>query len=134
MKADQIIPVLRIFDYQKALEFYRDWLGFEVIWEHHFAENTPVYMEIKKENIIFHLSEHHGDGTPGSRIFIWGEGIVGYYKKLTEKPYKYNNPALEKAFYDAVCFQVYDPFGNVIIFNEKYDEIEHKDLEFYSIH
>ena len=59
MKADRIIPILRIFDYQKTKEFYIDWLGFEIIWEHYFDKNTPVYMEVKRENIIFHLSEHH---------------------------------------------------------------------------
>ncbi|MEI3789480.1 MULTISPECIES: glyoxalase superfamily protein [unclassified Chryseobacterium] len=29
MKATRIIPILRIFDYQKAVEFYVDWLGFK---------------------------------------------------------------------------------------------------------
>jgi len=29
MKAEKVIPVLRIFDYNKAIEFYIDWLGFK---------------------------------------------------------------------------------------------------------
>ncbi|SHM07935.1 hypothetical protein SAMN05444407_10970 [Chryseobacterium contaminans] len=70
MKAEQTIPILRIFDYQKMLEFYIDWLGFEIVWEHRFEENMPAYLEVKKGNIILHLSEHHGDASPGSRIFI----------------------------------------------------------------
>lgn len=134
MTAEQVIPIVRIFDYQKTLEFYVDWLGFEIVWEHHFEENTPVYMEVKKNNIILHLSEHHGDGTPGSRIFILGEGVPEYHKELLNKKYKYNRPGLEKTFYDTVSFTVDDPFGNKIIFNEKFDEEKHKDLEFYSIH
>ncbi|GAA5082854.1 glyoxalase superfamily protein [Chryseobacterium ginsengisoli] len=134
MKAEQIIPILRIFDYQKTKEFYIDWLGFEIVWEHHFEDNTPVYMEVKKDNIVLHLSEHHGDGTPGSRVFIWGEDIADYHKELIDKKYKYNRPGLEKTFYDAISFKVDDPFGNKIIFNEKFDEEKHKDLNFYSIH
>ncbi|UHO39813.1 glyoxalase/bleomycin resistance/extradiol dioxygenase family protein [Chryseobacterium capnotolerans] len=133
MKADQIIPVLRIFDYQKALEFYVDWLGFEIAWEHRFEENMPAYIEVKKENIIIHLTEHHGDASPGSSIFIWGEGVAEYHKELIDKNYKYNRPGLEKTFYDAVSFTVNDPFGNKIIFNEKYDEKKHGDLKFHSI-
>lgn len=133
MKADQIIPVLRIFDYQKALEFYVDWLGFEIAWEHRFEENMPAYIEVKKENIIIHLTEHHGDASPGSSIFIWGEGVAEYHKELIDKNYKYNRPGLEKTFYDAVSFTVNDPFGNKIIFNEKYDEEKHGDLKFHSI-
>lgn len=134
MKAEQVIPILRIFDYQKTIEFYVDWLGFEIEWEHRFEEGFPVYMEAKKGNIILHLSEHHGDGTPGSRVFIWGEGVADYHKELIEKKYKYNRPGLEKTFYDAVSFTVDDPSGNKIIFNEKFDETKHKDLEFSSIH
>ncbi|REC60965.1 VOC family protein [Chryseobacterium pennae] len=130
MKADQIIPVLRIFDYQKALEFYIDWLGFEIAWEHRFEENMPAYIEVKKENIILHLTEHHGDASPGSSVFIWGEGVADYHKELIDKNYKYNRPGLEKTFYEAVSFTVNDPFGNKIIFNEKFVETKHGTLKF----
>lgn len=132
MKADQIIPILRIFDYQKTIEFYIDWLGFEISWEHYFEESSPVYMEVKKSNVTLHLSEHHGDSTPGSSIFIWGEGIADYHKELIEKNYKYNRPELEKTFYNAVSFTLNDPFGNKIIFNEKFDEEKHGTLKLYS--
>ena len=30
MKVEKTIPVIRIFDYKKAVEFYVDWLGFEI--------------------------------------------------------------------------------------------------------
>ena len=133
MKAEQIIPILRIFDYQKTIEFYIDWLGFEIAWEHRFEENTPVYIEVKKDNIILHLSEHHGDASPGSSVFIWGQGVAEYHKELIDKNYKYNRPGLEKTFYDAVSFTVNDPFGNKIIFNEKYDQYKHEALKFHSI-
>lgn len=130
MRAEQVIPVLRIFDYNKTIEFYIDWLGFEIVWEHRFEENTPVYLEVKKENIIFHLSEHHGDASPGSSVFIWGEDVARYHKELIDKKYKCNRPGLEKTFYDAVAFTVNDPFGNKIIFNEKFDAEKHKEMEF----
>ncbi|MBB6330739.1 catechol 2,3-dioxygenase-like lactoylglutathione lyase family enzyme [Chryseobacterium sediminis] len=132
MKAERIIPILRIFDYQKTKEFYVDWLGFEIVWEHYFDENTPVYMEVKRENIIFHLSEHHGDGTPGTRIAVWGEGVPQYHQELIDKQYKYNRPGLEKTFYGSISFTVIDPFGNKITFEEEYDEAKHKDLKLYS--
>src|SRR3954452_8891064 len=38
------IPLLRIFDVEKAKEFYVDFLGFVVNWEHHFEDNSPAYM------------------------------------------------------------------------------------------
>lgn len=59
MNIEKTIPVLRIFDYQKAIEFYVDWLGFTIVWEHRFEKDMPVYMEVTKEGLTIHLSEHH---------------------------------------------------------------------------
>ena len=42
----QVIPIFRIFDVGKAKEFYVDYLGFTVDWEHHFEDNTPLYMQV----------------------------------------------------------------------------------------
>lgn len=119
MQVEKTIPVLRIFDYAKAIEFYVDWLGFKIEWEHHFDENSPVYMEVSKGNLTLHLSEHHGDSTPGAHVFVWCNGVEAYHKELIDKKYKYNRPGLEKTFYDALAFTVNDPFGNKISFNEK---------------
>lgn len=119
MKILQTIPMLRIFDYAKAIEFYVDWLGFSVVWEHHFEENMPVYLEVAKGALTLHLSEHHGDGTPGSNVFVWCEGVKEFHKELINKKYKYNRPGLNKTFYGALAFVANDPFNNKISFNEK---------------
>ncbi|HRH51185.1 MAG TPA: glyoxalase superfamily protein [Panacibacter sp.] len=124
MKVEKVIPILRIFDYKKAIEFYVDWLGFKIVWEHTFEEHAPVYMEVEKDGITLHLSEHHGDGTPGTRVFIWCTGLKEYHKELIDKKYKYNRPGFDKAFYGAWAVQVDDPFGNKLIFNEKVEEAE----------
>lgn len=122
MVTEKVIPVLRIFDYAKALEFCRDWLGFKIEWEHTFEENLPVYMEATKDGTTLHLSEHHGDGTPGTRVFIWCTGVREYHEELIKKKYKYNKPGIEKTFYGALSFVVVDPFNNQISFNEKIGE------------
>ena len=115
-------PILRIFDYKKAIEFYVDWLGFTVDWEHTFGENMPVYMQVSLGTISLHLSEHHGDGTPGTRVFIEGfSGLKEYHKKLSSKNYKYNKPGVETAFWDenVITMDVTDPFNNMLLFTEK---------------
>src|SRR5262245_52175620 len=61
----QVIPILRIFDVEKAKEFYLDYLGFKVDWEHRFEEDSPLYMQISLGEFVLHLSEHYGDGCPG---------------------------------------------------------------------
>ena len=55
----KIIPILRIFDYKKAIEFYIDWLEFAIDWENTFKKNAPVYLQISKGDLVIHLSEHH---------------------------------------------------------------------------
>lgn len=112
------IPILRIFDVAKAKEFYIDWLGFQIEWEHQFEENTLYYIGIKRDNIEIHLSEHYGDATPGSKVFIVCDEIQKYYDELQSRPYKYYRPGLNKTFYGTLEIAVQDPFGNRLSFNE----------------
>ena len=112
------IPILRIFDVAKAKEFYIDWLGFKIEFEHQFEENTPYYIGIAKDDIKIHLSEHYGDATPGSKIFIVCDEIEKYYAELQRRTYKYYRPGLEKTFYGTLEISVQDPFGNKLSFNE----------------
>jgi uncharacterized glyoxalase superfamily protein PhnB len=123
MEKTQVIPILRIFDYKKTIEFYIEWLGFVIDWEHHFEENTPVYMQVSKDGIVLHLSEHHGDASPGAKVFIWCKGLKDYYGELRDKKYKYNRPGIKETFYGSWCVEVHDPFGNRISFNEKREDL-----------
>lgn len=119
MIVQQTIPILRIFDYQKAIEFYISWLEFEIKFEHVFDEGMPKYLEIAREGITLHLSEHHGDASPGARVFLWCTGLKEFHKMLIDKKYKNNRPGLEKTFYNSLEVEVIDPFGNRLCFNEK---------------
>ena len=71
------IPVLRIVDVAKAKEFYLDFLGFRIDWEHRFADDAPVYMQIARGDLVLHLSEHHGDGSPGATVYVCTTGLAG---------------------------------------------------------
>ena len=122
MDVGKIIPILRIFDHEKALLFYRDWLGFAVDWEHYFEPGAPVYMQVSGFGLLLHLSEHHGDGTPGSRVFVECTGLKAYHQTLVGKKYKYNRPGFEETFYGTWCVEVIDPFSNVLLFNERKPE------------
>lgn len=119
MKVQSITPILRIFDYPKAVEFYVDWLGFKIDWEHRFEENYPLYMQVSAEGIKLHLSEHHGDGAPGTHLRINCTGLKEYHKSLLNKNYKYGRPGLEETFYDTWSVTLNDPFGNQLIFDER---------------
>ena len=62
----RVVPTFRIFSLDKAREFYEGFLGCTVDWEHRFEPDAPVYMQVSRGNLVLHLSEHHGDATPGS--------------------------------------------------------------------
>lgn len=114
-------PIFRIFDYDKAIAFYVDWLGFQIDWQYR-ADESPVYMQLSLGDIVLHLSEHHGDGSPGARAFIDDfQDLAAYHKKLLEKNYKYNRPGIDAPFYDpdALEVSVTDPFSNSLIFVER---------------
>jgi hypothetical protein len=112
------IPILRIFSVDKAKEFYIDFLGFRIDWEHRFGDNFPLYAQISRSGVRLHLSEHHGDASPGSTVFVWMRGIAAYHRELKDKHYRYNKPDLEDAPWDARVMEVNDPFGNTLRFSE----------------
>jgi len=111
----KIIPILRIFDYGKMVEFYVNWLGFTIDWEHRFFEGAPVYLQVTKGDITLHLTEHLGDGCPGARLRIETAGVEAYQKELMEKNYRCR-PGLKKDWNGMPCVTVPDPFGNQITF------------------
>jgi len=109
----QTIPILRIFDEGKAKEFYVDFLGMKLDWEHRFEPNFPIYMQVSKGNLVFHLSEHSGDCTPGSKVFVNVHDLDALSREVTSRPYKYNKPVIEQASWGDRCFTVTDPFEPV---------------------
>ncbi len=108
------VPILRIFDEAKAREFYLDWLGFEVLFEHRFEPGTPLYMGVKKGDCVLHLSEHHGDGTPGTYVRIECPELEQFHASLA--PYKYYRPGLQDQEWGTREMVVQDGFGNKLIF------------------
>jgi uncharacterized glyoxalase superfamily protein PhnB len=119
LSVTKTIPMFRFFDKKKATEFYVDWLGFSVDWEHSFSEGKPpIYMQISKSGMVIHLTEHHGDCTPGAKAFIECSGLREYHKRLIESKYAYNAPGLETAPWKSLCMEVVDPFGNKLLFSE----------------
>lgn len=115
---DETIPILRIFSVEKAKEFYLDYLGFTLDWEHRFGDDLPLYMQVSRAGLRLHLSEHHGDACPGSTVFVRMRGIAALHRELEAKTYRYLRPGIEHAPWNARLLEVTDPFGNRIRFNE----------------
>ena len=118
MKLGATTPILRIFDEAKAREFYVDFLGFAVDWQHRFGDGFPLYLQVSRDGSILHLSEHHGDCSPGSAVRIQTEAIDALHRELDAKKYRYAKPHLEEAAWGDRLMSIVDPFGNRLTFFE----------------
>jgi catechol 2,3-dioxygenase-like lactoylglutathione lyase family enzyme len=119
LQVQRVIPILRIFDFPKAREFYLDFLGCVIDWEHGDDEGLPRYLQVSRGELRLHLSEHHGDASPGARVFIEAAGLAELHAELSAKNYKHNRPGLEKTPWGSLELEVIDPFGNRLSFNER---------------
>jgi catechol 2,3-dioxygenase-like lactoylglutathione lyase family enzyme len=115
----QAIPVLRIFDVAKATEFYLDFLGFRIDWQHRFADGAPVYMQIARGDLVLHLSEHHGDGSPGATVYVRTTGLEHLHREIMAKDYPFMRPGIERTPWRSMLMEVTDPFHNRLRFDER---------------
>ncbi|MES2973907.1 MAG: glyoxalase superfamily protein [Pseudomonadota bacterium] len=109
-------PILRSFDEAKAREFYVGFLGFRVDWEHRFEPDLPLYMQVSRGGCVLHISEHHGDCSPGAAMRIEVDGLDAFHQELTQKQYKHARPGIEDTPWGSRDMSVRDPFGNRLTF------------------
>lgn len=112
----RITPVLRILDVDKAKEFYIGWLGFALDWEHRFGENFPLYCQVSRDGIVFHLTEHYGDCLPGASFRVRTRDLEAFHDEIAAKDYRYYKPCIEEKEWGSTEMSLLDPFGNRIIF------------------
>ena len=115
----QAIPIIRIFDEAKAKQFYLEFLGMSLDWEHRLEPGFPIYMQVSKGDLVFHLSEHSGDCSPGSKTFVNTEALESLHHEITSRGYSYSRPEIATAPWGDRMFEVVDPFSNKILFNER---------------
>ena len=110
-------PVLRSFDEKRAKDFYLGFLGFELLFEARFEPSAPLYMGVKKGDCVLHISEHYGDGTPGSSVRIPVDDVHAYMAELRAKKFSNSRPG-EPQLQDWGAWEntIADPAGNRLTF------------------
>lgn len=112
------VPILRIFDRDKAVEFYVAYLGFQLDWEHGgHADHSPLYAQVSRGPAVLHLSEHHGDASPGGAALVPVADVTALHATLQRQDYSYANPGIEDEDWGRVMV-VIDPFHNRIVFHQ----------------
>ena len=109
---------LRIFDVAKAKEFYVGFLGLQVDWEHRFEPDAPVYMQVSRGELVLHLSEHHGDCSPGGCVYVRTTRLEDLHRDITAKIYRFMRPGIEPTPWGSKLMEVIDPFHNRLRFDE----------------
>jgi Glyoxalase superfamily protein len=119
MELVRTVPILRMFSVEKAKEFYLGFLGFTIDFEHRFEPGMPLYMGISRGGVTLHLSEHHGDGSPGVHIRVEITGIDELHAELAAKKYGYGRPGIQDQEWGERSLTTHDPFNNQITFCER---------------
>jgi catechol 2,3-dioxygenase-like lactoylglutathione lyase family enzyme len=99
------------------MEFYVDYLGFTLDWEHGYDDHSPLYAQVHRGATVLHLSEHHGDASPGGAVLVPVSDARSLHAELHARPYDYARPGVEDEDWGRVMV-VIDPFHNRIVFHE----------------
>lgn len=112
-------PILRSFDEAEAKRFYVDYLGFALDWEHRFEPGLPLYMQLSRDACVLHVSEHHGDCSPGAAVRIAVEDLAALHAELTARGHPRIRPGIETMAFGTRDMALLDPFHNRLIFTEE---------------
>ncbi len=63
-------PVLRVRDAAAAVSWWTR-LGFAVEFEHRFEPHLPLYIGLRRDDALIHLSEHAGDARGPSLVYLY---------------------------------------------------------------
>lgn len=111
------VPVLRSFDEAQARSFYVDFLGFNIDFEHRFADDYPLYLGVSLSGCTLHLSEHHGDCSPVAKVRIPTADVGAFCKALSAKDSKFAVPrSAQETPWGMKETTLVDPFGNKLVF------------------
>lgn len=110
-----VVPLLRMIDWTSTRRFYAEFLGATVDWVDGARDHTPRYVAVTlPSGTRLHLSEHHGDGTPGASVLIAVSDLDGQLAALSASGYG-AAPAIAGSRLGR-SITVHDPTGNRIIF------------------
>ena len=105
-----------MFEPAAAYDFYLDYLGFEVAWEHRFEPDLPLYARIRRDAATIDLTEHYGDGTPGTVLWIPVDDVEALRRDLVGKRHPRSRPGIDGDAPGGPTLTVTDPSSNSLRF------------------
>ena len=69
-RSEAVVPILHTEDYETAAAWYERW-GFHIERVHRFEPDLPAFVTIVRGSIRLFLSEHQGDASPDTLIYLY---------------------------------------------------------------
>ncbi|MFN8547181.1 MAG: glyoxalase superfamily protein [Candidatus Eisenbacteria bacterium] len=111
------VPLLRVADSRRALEFYRDRLGF-TLRSSNQADPTlpePCYLAYERDGVWLHVSSFPGDGVFGSAANLFVEDVDPLHQELLTRGVPIALEPIDQTWGNREMY-VRDPDGNTIRF------------------
>ena len=112
------IPVMQVFDFERARAFYIDYLGFDVEWAHRYDPEAPLYVQIARGAMRLHLTEELGQSASGASACVPVTQLSRLHNELKKKNTPFDTPDLEEIEGGGRALVLTDPFGNRLRLHE----------------
>ena len=89
-----VVPILRMYELRRTLDFYVGYLGCTLDRQDGDGEG-PTYVQVSPGDLVLHLSSHHDDGTPGTAVLVETRGVEALHRELRSSRYPFMRPRLE---------------------------------------
>lgn len=71
---ESLQAIIRVADAERAAAWYAR-LGFTKAWEHRFGADFPAFVSVERGTLRLFLSEHEGDATPNTLLYLWVDDL-----------------------------------------------------------
>jgi uncharacterized glyoxalase superfamily protein PhnB len=114
-RLERVVPVLPVEDVNRAIDWYRSMLGFQVEW----TWGSPVAMaSVCRDAVALNLAKRSTAASFGcSRVYVEVSGVDSYYADALAAGVAVTAP-LEERSYRMRDFGLRDPDGNELHFGE----------------
>jgi uncharacterized glyoxalase superfamily protein PhnB len=111
------VPILHIESYEEAKAYYVDWLGFKIDWEFRFEPTFPVYMQVSRDGLVLHLSQHKGGNSGPSMCHVDVDDLDALMVEWKSQRPNFTQE-IEIAPWNAKHISLTDPFGTMVGINQ----------------
>ena len=122
-KLRSIAPQLVVTDVRRTAEWYRDYLGFEILG--YFFEEPPVYAIIRRDNVELHIGRSDTEATVSNtqvrkmsmEAYVFVDDVQALYEEFKSRGIEMPYPPT-KRIYERTEIEVTDCDGHKLIFGE----------------